>query len=79
MATLAPGTVLVSHETDFELLIARHATRDQIRFFLKTRGQDIVNSQFRVAGGCPRWCRRWRGNASAWCRDNLLAATGSAH
>ena len=41
MATLAPRAVLVSRETDFELLIARHATRDQIRFFLKTRGQNI--------------------------------------
>lgn len=41
MATLAPRAVLVARETDFELLLARHATRDQVRFFLKTRGQDI--------------------------------------
>jgi NAD kinase len=33
--------VFVTRETDYEHLIARHATRDQVRFFLKTRGQDV--------------------------------------
>ena len=41
MATNAPRAVLVSRETDYELLIARHATREQVRFFLKTRGQEL--------------------------------------
>jgi NAD kinase len=41
VATLAPRAVLVARETDYELLIARHATRDQVRFFLKTRGQNV--------------------------------------
>jgi hypothetical protein len=33
--------VFVARETDYELLIARHATRDQVRFYLKTRGQSL--------------------------------------
>ncbi len=41
MATNTPRAVLVARETDYELLIARHATRDQVRFFLKTRGQSL--------------------------------------
>jgi NAD kinase len=41
MATNAPRAVFVTRETDYELLIARHATRDQARFFLETRGQKI--------------------------------------
>jgi NAD kinase len=41
VATNAPRAVFVARETDYELLLARHATREQVRFFLKTRGQDI--------------------------------------
>ncbi len=41
MSTLSPRAVFVSRETDYELLLARHATRGQARFFLQTRGQDI--------------------------------------
>lgn len=41
MAGLPPRIVLVTRETDYELLLARHATRDQARFFLETRGQDL--------------------------------------
>jgi hypothetical protein len=41
MAGIAPRTVFVIRETEYELLIARHATRDQAAFFLKTRGQDF--------------------------------------
>ena len=33
--------VFVTRETDYELLLARHATRGQAKFFLETRGQDI--------------------------------------
>jgi hypothetical protein len=33
--------VFVTRETDYELLLARHATRGQAKFFLDTRGQDI--------------------------------------
>jgi NAD kinase len=41
MATLAPRAVFVIRETEYESLLAHHATRDQAIFFLKTRGQDI--------------------------------------
>lgn len=41
MPTNAPRAVFITRETDYELLIARHATRDQVRFFLESRGQSI--------------------------------------
>jgi NAD kinase len=42
MTTLPPRVVFVVRETDFELLLARHATRQQAKFFLETRGQDLA-------------------------------------
>jgi NAD kinase len=47
MAINAPRAVFVVRETDYELLIARHATRDQARFFLETRGQQIAEVEQR--------------------------------
>jgi len=41
MSSIAPRAVFVVRETDYELLLARHATREQARFFLKSRGQDL--------------------------------------
>jgi NAD kinase len=41
MSTVSPRAVFVTRETDYELLLARHATRGQAKFFLETRGQDI--------------------------------------
>jgi NAD kinase len=41
MSTISPRAVFVTRETDYELLLARHATRGQAKFFLETRGQDI--------------------------------------
>lgn len=41
MSTITPRAVFVTRETDYELLLARHATREQARFFLTTRGQRI--------------------------------------
>ncbi|TVV76232.1 NAD(+)/NADH kinase [Sphingomonas solaris] len=41
MATLTPRAVFVTRETDYDLLLARHATRGQAQFFLESRGQDI--------------------------------------
>lgn len=41
MSTISPRAVFVTRETDYELLLARHATRGQAKFFLDTRGQDI--------------------------------------
>lgn len=41
MATNTPRAVFVTRQTDYELLLAHHATRGQAKFFLETRGQDI--------------------------------------
>jgi NAD kinase len=41
MSSISPRAVFVTRETDYELLLARHATRGQAKFFLKTRGQQI--------------------------------------
>lgn len=41
MTTNSPRAVFAVRETDYELLIARHATRDQARFFLETKGQAL--------------------------------------
>jgi NAD kinase len=49
MAAIAPRVVFVTRETDYELLVARHATRDQARFFLETRGQRIEEVERRHA------------------------------
>ncbi|ANT49297.1 NAD(+)/NADH kinase [Mesorhizobium amorphae] len=47
MAVNRPRAVFVTRETDYELLVARHATRDQARFFLQTRGQRIEDIEAR--------------------------------
>lgn len=47
MATNSPRAVFVVRETDYEQLIARHATREQARFFLETRGQEIAEVERR--------------------------------
>lgn len=47
MATLAPRVVFVTRETEHEQLVARHATLEQARFYLKTRGQDLSDLEAR--------------------------------
>ncbi|AWI90640.1 hypothetical protein C0214_21880 [Methylobacterium sp. DM1] len=47
MAALTPRAVFVTRETDYELLIARHATRGQARFFLESRGQGLAAVEVR--------------------------------
>ncbi len=47
MATNAPRAVFVTRETDYERLLARHATREQARFFLETRGQQLAEVKAR--------------------------------
>jgi NAD kinase len=47
MSATTPRAVFVTRETDYELLIARHATRDQARFFLETRGQKFEDVEAR--------------------------------
>lgn len=41
MSTLPPRAVIVTRETEYELLLARHATREAVRFHLQSRGQDL--------------------------------------
>jgi len=41
VSALAPRVVFVTRETDYELLLARRATREQARFFLQSRGQQL--------------------------------------
>ncbi|RWA72041.1 MAG: hypothetical protein E5X49_08300 [Mesorhizobium sp.] len=47
MAANRPRAVFVTRETDYELLIAHHATRGQARFFLETRGQRVQDVEAR--------------------------------
>lgn len=44
-----PRVVLVTRPTDFERLVARHGTRAQAEFFLRTRGQSIAEVEARHA------------------------------
>lgn len=41
MSSLPPRVVIVTRQTEYELLIARHATRDAVRFQLASRGQTL--------------------------------------
>ncbi len=47
MSATTPRAVFITRETDYELLIGRHATRDQARFFLETRGQKLADVEAR--------------------------------
>lgn len=47
MTTNSPRAVFVTRETDYEQLLARHATREQARFFLETRGQRLADVEDR--------------------------------
>ena len=42
-----PRVVIVVRETEYELLLARHATHDQAEFFLKTRERKIEDVDLR--------------------------------
>jgi len=47
MPGLTPRAVFVTRETEFEHLLARHATREQVRFFLEARGQSLAEVEAR--------------------------------
>ncbi|MFT4090089.1 MAG: hypothetical protein QM645_05110 [Asticcacaulis sp.] len=47
MSTLTPRVVLVTRESDFEWLLAHHATRGQAAFFLEQRGQKLAQVEAR--------------------------------
>lgn len=68
--TLAPRAVVISRRTELEELVARHGTRQQAAFFLRTRGRAIEEVEARhvaqqqaldcVAGAMPLEWRRGR-------------------
>jgi NAD kinase len=43
----APRVVVITRPSVYEALLARHGTREQARFFLETRGQDIGDAERR--------------------------------
>ncbi|SFK33831.1 NAD(+)/NADH kinase [Methylorubrum salsuginis] len=49
MAAIPPRAVFVTRDTDYELLLARHATRGQAQFFLESRGQSLGEVEDRHA------------------------------
>ncbi len=49
MSSLNPRVVLVSRETEYASLMAKHGTRGQVEFFLSTRGQKIEELEARDA------------------------------
>ncbi|SFS81366.1 NAD(+)/NADH kinase [Methylobacterium sp. yr668] len=49
MPAITPRVVFVIRDTEYELLIARHATRGQVRFFLESRGQTLAEVEARHA------------------------------
>jgi NAD kinase len=44
MTTKSPRVVVVTRETEYQLLLARHGTRAQAAFFLEARGQNIEDA-----------------------------------
>ncbi|MEP4195528.1 MAG: hypothetical protein ABJL99_07830 [Aliishimia sp.] len=49
MSSLNPRVVLVSRETEYAALLAKHGTRGQAEFFLSTRGQKLAELEVRDA------------------------------
>ncbi|MCJ2103933.1 hypothetical protein MKK70_00745 [Methylobacterium sp. E-041] len=47
MPVITPRAVFVIRDTDYEALLARHATRGQARFFLESRGQSLTEVEAR--------------------------------
>jgi NAD kinase len=41
VGVVAPRVVVVTRPTEYQALLERHGTREQARFFLETRGQDL--------------------------------------
>ena len=47
MRTLPPRAVVVTRPTDYETLLLRHGTREQARFFLRSRGEKLDDAEAR--------------------------------
>jgi len=68
--TVSPRAVVVTRPTEYEALLARHATREQARFFLEQRGRSLPEVAARhasreaalqaVSSGVPMRWRRTR-------------------
>ncbi len=50
MPAVTPRVVFVTRDTDYELLLARHATRGQAKFFLESREQSLAEVEARHLG-----------------------------
>ncbi len=62
LLTRTPRVVLVTRTSEYDGLLARHATREQARFFLETRGQclDEVEARHRATAPSRGHVARWR-------------------
>ncbi len=49
MTSITPRVVVVTRETEYDMLLARHATRGQVEFFLKERAQSLDEVEKRHA------------------------------
>lgn len=91
MTTLPPRAVIVTRETEYELLLARHATLGAVRFHLESRGQSIEAVETRhhalydavrtVGTGLPRSWRQAKVRRSDLDRfqfsdEDLIVAIG---
>ena len=80
MAANRPRAVFVTRETDYELLVARHATRDQARFFLQTRDQRLEDIEARHANfhALKSQCRIVGSSEHARCDAPEFATQGDS-
>jgi NAD kinase len=67
-----PRVVTVTRESDYQLLLARHATHGQAEFFLKTRGQSIDELQERHERFMTCLQQVVTAIPVAWRRSNVL-------
>lgn len=60
MSSLAPRVVLLTRQTEFDRLIASHATRGQAEFFLKSRNQSIeaLENRHTKQHAAMEWAKR---------------------
>jgi NAD kinase len=91
MTALIPRVIVVTRETEYQMLLARHATRGQVEFFLRDRGQSIEELERRhqqhqttiqsVVSAIPKEWRRnllMRGELDRFLfePDDLIIAVG---
>lgn len=69
-----PRIVLVTRPTDYEGLLARHGTREQARFWLATRGQDLTAVEARHRRVEAALAEASRAIPTAWRRTRISRA-----